>query len=104
SLRASPHPPPADGLALIETSPSGGALLDLEEGVVLNETAQEAAVDTITDTLVVRDKTGLHAYDADHQRLWSLAVGPEPTLAALGAVLLYRRAEGSVRVPNGTPG
>src|SRR5699024_11117068 len=48
SLRASPHPPPADGLVLIETSPSGGALLDLEEGVVLSETVQEAAVDTIT--------------------------------------------------------
>ena len=104
SLRASPHPPPADGLALIETSPSGGALLDLEEGVVLNETAQEAAVDTTTDTLVVRDKTGLHAYDADHQRLWSLSVGPETTIAALGGVLLYLREEGSVRVHNVTTG
>src|SRR5699024_11675703 len=93
-----------DSLSRIETSPSGGALLDLEEGVVLNETAQEAAVDTITDTLVVRDKTGLHAYDADHQRLWSLSVGPETTIAALGGVLLYLREEGSVPVHNVTTG
>lgn len=100
SIGPSPSTPSGDGLALIATSDSTSALIDLQEGAILSQTAREAAVDPTTGTLVILDDTGLHAYDTDDQPLWSLTVAPETTIAALGSVFLYLREDGTIRVRN----
>lgn len=88
-LSASLRPAPAPGLALIATSDSTSALIDLHEGSVVNQTARDAAVDSTTGTLVILDDAGLHAYDTDDQPLWSLSIDAETTIAAIGGVFLY---------------
>ncbi|GAA4687519.1 hypothetical protein APR04_004906 [Promicromonospora umidemergens] len=100
SLGPSSSLSPGDGLALIKTSGSTQALIDLDKGTVLSDTALDAAVDVASNTLVVLDDVGLHAYDAGHERLWSSSVAPETTIAALGGVFLYLREGGNVRVHN----
>lgn len=100
SISAGVHPGPTDGLALISTSDADSALIDLHHGVVLNDTARDAAVDPTTGTLVILDAAGLHAYDADNQSLWSLSVHDETTITAIGGVFLYVREGGAIRVHN----
>ncbi|UNX54988.1 PQQ-like beta-propeller repeat protein [Georgenia sp. TF02-10] len=100
SLSAALPATPADGLALLSTSETMGALIDLHDGVVVNDTAHDAAVDPTTDTLVVLDAAGLHAYDADDQPLWSLSVDDQTTIEAIGGVFLYLREGGAIRVHN----
>lgn len=100
SINAALRPAPAAGLALISTSDTAGALIDLHQGIVLNETARDAAVDPTTGTLVILDAAGLHAYDADNQSLWSLPVDDQTTIAAIGGVFLYLREDGAIRVHN----
>lgn len=100
SISAALRPAPGDGLALISTSDTAGALIDLHEGVVVSGTAHDAAVDPTTGTLVILDDTGLHAYDTDNQPLWSLPAAAETTIAAIGGVFLYLRDNGAIRVHN----
>lgn len=102
SLEASP----GSGLALIETSGSAGALIDLSRGTVIDDDALDAAVDPTSGTRVVLDGDGLHASDAGGKSLWSTAVTPGTSIAALGGVMLYLREEdkGAVRVHNAITG
>lgn len=100
SISASLRPEPGDGLALIATSETTGALLDLDQGSIVSSTARDAAVDPTTGTLVTLDDTGLHGYDADDRPLWSLPVAAETTIAAIGGVFLYLREDGAIRVHN----
>lgn len=100
SISAALRPAPTDGLALISTSDTAGVLIDLHEGVVVNGTAHDAAVDPTTGALVILDDAGLHAYDTDNQPLWSPAVDDQTTIAAIGGVFLYLRESGAIRVHN----
>ncbi|WP_460889445.1 outer membrane protein assembly factor BamB family protein [Promicromonospora xylanilytica] len=100
SLGPSVQTPPADGLVLISTSDSTGALIDLNDGTVLNDTVHDAAIDPTTNTMVVLDEAGLHAFDARRQSLWSLTVSPRTTIAAVGGVFLYLRDGDKLRVHN----
>lgn len=100
SVSAALHGTQADGLALLSTSETTGALIDLREGIVVSETARDAAVDATSETMVILDKAGLHAYDPGGQPLWSLSVDDETTIEALGGVFLYLRDNGSIRVHN----
>lgn len=100
SVSAALYATPADGLALLSTSDTTGALIDLGAGVVVSETAQDAAVDSSTETLVILDEAGLHAYDPGNQPLWSLPVEDQTSIEALGGVFLYLREDGSIRVHN----
>lgn len=45
SISASLRPAPGDGLALVATSETTGALLDLDQGSIVSSTARDAAVD-----------------------------------------------------------
>lgn len=99
TLGASPGPSP-DGMALLTTSDSTGALVDLRDGTVVSDTAQQAWLDPATGTLVVFDGTGLHAFDPEHQPLWQLTVGPDTDVAAVGGVFVYVREDDAVRVHN----
>lgn len=100
SLGPSVQNPPADGLVLISTSGSTGALIDLNDGTVLKDTVHDVAIDPTTNTMVVLDEAGLHAFDARRQSLWSLTVSPQTTIAALGGVFLYLRDGDKLRVHN----
>ncbi len=91
-------------LALVGTSGSAQALIDVQDGTVLSDTAQEAAVDAGTDTLVVLDDAGLQAYDPAGQHLWSLSTAEQTTIAAAGGVMLYLREGESVRAHNAVTG
>lgn len=91
---------PAPGLMLIETGGSAGALIDVYAGAVVSATARDAAVDTVTGTLAVLDDAGLHGFDPSGEPLWSLTVGGDATIAALGGALLYLREGDSIRVHN----
>lgn len=91
---------PAPGLMLIETGDSAGALLDVQAGAVVSATARDAAVDNVTGTLAVLDDAGLHGIDSSGEPLWSLTVGGDATIAALGGALLYLREGDSIRVHN----
>lgn len=94
---------PSADLVLLGTSPTTGALLDLEDGTVLAD-ARDAAVDPSTGTLVTLDGTSLRATSPGGDELWSLSVTPTTTIAALGGVLLYLRDGGAIRVHNAITG
>lgn len=100
TLAAPPGPSPVDGMALLTTSDSTGALLDLRDGTVVNDMAQDAWLDHVTGTLVVFDGTGLHAFDPAHQLLWQLTLGPGTSVAAVGGVFVYVREDDAVRAHN----
>jgi hypothetical protein len=105
SVRAATKPSPSPDLALIETSESTGALIDLDAGTIRHKTVREAALDLTTNTLVTLAEVALDAYDLeDDAALWSVAVQPETTIAAAGGVLLYLREGGSIRVHNSLTG
>ncbi|MGD8151204.1 hypothetical protein [Ornithinimicrobium sp. Y1694] len=100
TLATPPGPSPVEGMALLITSDSTGALVDLRDGTVVSNTAQEAWRDPATGTLVVFDGTGLHAFDPEHEPLWQLTVGLDTDVAAVGGVFIYVREDDTVRVHN----
>jgi len=87
-------------LTLLETSPSGGALLDLRDGSVARTDVIDTAVDPTTGTRVILDTEGLHAQDPSGNELWSLTVAERTSIAALGGVFLYLREGDAVRAHN----
>ncbi|MCT1548994.1 hypothetical protein [Brevibacterium casei] len=91
---------PEDGMVLLTTSNDTGALLDIDEGIVISDTTQDAGLDPTTGTLVVLDQEGLHAYDPAHELLWQLAATPGTRIEAVGGVFVYLREQGTVRVHN----
>lgn len=88
------------GLALIGTGDSAGAVLDLAEGTVLSEDAQEAVVDAATGTLLVRGEVGIQAFDERGQDLWAQGVAPQTGIAGVGGIFLYLRDGDTLRVLN----
>lgn len=100
SIRPTLDPISDEERVLIEVSATSQALLDLRDGTVLSEALREAAVDASTDTRVILDDDGLHAYDSDDQLLWSLSTSAETSIAAVGGVFLYLREDQAVRVHN----
>jgi len=79
SISASRRAAPGDGFALLATSDSTGALIDLHGGVVVDPTARDAGVDPTTGRSVILDDAGLHAFDPAGRPLWSLSVDDETT-------------------------
>lgn len=100
TLAAPTGPSPVDGMTLLTTSDSTGALVDLRDGTVVSDTAQDAWLDHATGTLVIFDGTGLHAFDPAHELLWQLTVGPDTSVEAVGGVFVYVREDDAVRAHN----
>lgn len=100
SLSARPEPAHPDGMALLATSDTAGALLDLQTGLLVGEDADGAWLDGPTGTLVVLDGTSLHAYDTEHELLWQLTVGPGTSVETVGGVFVYLRDGDEVRAHN----
>lgn len=100
SATPSLHAAPGGGYVSLDAPELPGALLALDTGAVLTENSLEAAVDPTSKHLAVVDENGLHSYDPTGERLWSLSVEPETSIAALGGGLVYLRHDGTVRVHN----
>lgn len=92
--------PPDHGRVLLTDADDTGAVVDIDEGTVISDTAEEAALDLASDTLLVLDEEGMHAFDAANELLWELSVASDATIEAAGSVLVYVRKGSTVRVHN----
>ncbi|CAM3864410.1 hypothetical protein [Isoptericola cucumis] len=104
SIQPSTNDPQVAGRALVETSPTTGALLDLRDGTVLDDTARDALDDPVTGTRVTLQESGIQARAPEGRPLWSVSTGRDTTLAAVEDVLLFVREGDAVRVHNAVTG
>src|SRR5690625_3055364 len=87
-IRAALDPVAGDRFVKVIISNSASAIIDLQNGEI-DETAREVAFDSATQTRVLRTAEGLHAYNVDNQKLWSIPAPAETRIAAIGASHLY---------------
>lgn len=87
-IRAALDPIAGDRFVKVIISNSASAIIDLQNGEI-DANAREAALDSATQTLVLRNGEGLHAYSAEDQELWSISAPDETRIAAIGAGNLY---------------
>ncbi|WP_019148967.1 outer membrane protein assembly factor BamB family protein [Timonella senegalensis] len=91
---------PVDGFVFLGTSDATRALVDLDDGTVISDSVQDAAVDAATGYLTVLDDAGLHSFDSENTLQRSVSVSDNTSISASGGVLLYLREGDTVRVHN----
>lgn len=100
SIRGSVDELSGDTHARLTVDNGPGPVIDLETGEVVREAAEDMGVDPATDTLIVLDGEGLHAFDTENASLWSITVSPETSLVTVGGIFAYLRDGEAVRVHN----